>query len=53
MKEKLSNNTAKMLKKLGGEGEAEGTREGTVWKAVAQKVEATIEEQGADPGLRG
>lgn len=42
-----------MLKKLGGEGEAEGASKGTVWKPVAQKVEAALEEQGADPGLRG
>lgn len=41
-----------MLKKLGGEGEVEGASKGTVWKPVAQKVEAAIEEQGADPGLK-
>lgn len=34
-----------MLKKLGGEGEAEEASKGTEWKPVAQK--ATIEEQGA------
>lgn len=42
-----------MLKKLGGEREADGASKGIVWKPGAQKVEATIEDQGADPGLRG